>query len=166
MEMETRFSLDLKLEHDEIISHVRTLRGGRDVFYVSGIENSFFLVYDSATGFHISYTEEAILNHFYQNGSPMRVPNMYKIKALHRQMMDHQYSYEGILEMPFGNKKMKISHIQTNFVKEEGSSGVQSVEYLVVIGNHMGVFMYYKDYGYSIVNRSYQAISIPQISSG
>ncbi len=165
MEIETRYSLDLKLEHDEIISHVRTMRGGREVFYVTGLENSFFLVYDSSTGFHISYTEEAVLNHHYQNGSPMRVPNMYKIRVLHKQILDTTYSYEGIVEMPFGSKKLKVSHIHTNFVKEEVSNQVQSVEYLMMIGNHIGILMYYKDYGYSIVNRTSQTISNTHVSS-
>jgi hypothetical protein len=133
------------------------MNGGREVFYVEAIGNSFFLVWDFATGFHISYTEDAVLNHHYFNGSAMRVPNMMKIKMLHQQMMDSKTNYYGVWKLPFGKKEMKVSHIHTNYTKEEGVSEVQSAEYLIVIENHIGILMYYKDYGYSIVNRSSHA---------
>lgn len=151
------FVLDLKLDHNEIISHVRSLIGGREVFYVEAIANSFFLVWDSATGFHISYTEDAVLEHHYFNGNAMRMPNMMKIKMLHNQIIDSKNNYHEIWKLPFGKREMKVAHIHTNYTKEEGVSQVQSAEYLIVIENHIGILMYYKDYGYSIVNRSSHA---------
>ncbi len=158
------FVLDLKLEHNEIISHVRSLKN-REVFYIEGIGNSFFLVWDSATGFHIAYTEDALLEHHYFNGSAMRVPNMMKIKMLHQQMMDSKRNDYDIGKLPFGKREMKVGHIHTNFTKEEGSSEVQSAEYLIVIENHIGILMYYKDYGYAIVNRHYSNSGINSLSS-
>jgi hypothetical protein len=149
------FVMDLKLEHNEIISHVRSLNGNREVFYIEGIGNSFFLVWDSATGFHIAYTEDAILEHHYFNGSAMRIPNMMKMKMLHQQITDSKRNNSNIWKLPFGRREMKVGHIHTNFTKEEYSSEVQSAEYLIVIENHIGVLMYYKDYGYAIVNRHY-----------
>lgn len=168
MEVES-FVLDLKLEHNEIISHVSSLIGGREVFYIEGIGNSFFLVWDSTSGFHISYTEDAVLNHHYYNGSAMhadsvgwrqqpsciRVPNMMKIKMLYQQIIDTKMNDQNIWKLPFGKKIMKVAHLHTNYTKEENSLEVQSSEYLIVIENHIGILMYYKDYGYSIVNRSY-----------
>lgn len=138
--------------HMESFSYIRRLRDGREVFHVIGMDHSFFIILDPSTGFHISYTEESILSHIYMNGNPMRVPNIMKIKMMEQQMLNTKTKYMDIYECG----KLKIGHLHTNYVKEEGSNEIQSAEYLLKMNDHISILMYYKGYGYSIIKKSLQ----------
>ena len=160
MEMETVKIKDIvELAHNEEISHVYSFYDGKEVFFMKGIENSFFLVWSPKIGFHICETEEAILKEYYSDGVSIRIPDLTKTRFFYQQMKNPSESCIHLFELSFQTKSIKktetckMGHIHTNFSKEEDSNHILSCEYMIMIQNTFAILSYYKDFGYSITNK-------------
>jgi len=160
MEIESMKIKDIvQLTHEEEISHVFSFYDGKEVFFVKGIENSFFLVWSLKKGFHICETEEAILKEYYSDRIPIRIPDLTKTQFFYQQMKNPSESCIHLFEFSFQTKSAKknelckMVHIHTNFSKEEDSNHILSCEYMIMIQNTFAILSYYKDFGYSITNK-------------
>ena len=97
----------VELEHNEEISHVFSFYDGKEVFFMKGIENSFFLIWSLKKGFHICETEEAILKEYYSDGIPIRIPDLTKTRFFYQQMKNSSESCIHLFELSFQTKSAK-----------------------------------------------------------